>query len=146
MDPRPRACRFTQDSQELWVSSEIAGTVSVIDASTHTTKATIAFQIPGVTREKIQPVGIQIDRDRRLAYVALGPANRIAVIDAQTYKVLEYLLVGQRVWNLAFDSKEQHLFTANGASNDLSIIDLQKRKVIRSVAVGQGPWGIAVAP
>ncbi|MEY4684572.1 MAG: hypothetical protein RLZ25_1031 [Pseudomonadota bacterium] len=146
VDPRPRACRFTQDSQELWVSSEIAGTVSVIDTSAHTLKATINFQIPGVTREKIQPVGIQIDRDRRFAYVALGPANRIAVIDAQTYKVLDYLLVGQRVWNLAFDSKEKHLVTANGGSNDISIIDLEKRKVLRSVAVGQGPWGIVVTP
>ena len=146
VDPRPRGCRFTQDSQELWVSSEIAGTVSVIDVSTHTPKATISFQIPGVTREKIQPVGIQIDRDRQFAYVALGPANRVAVIDAQSYKVLDYLLVGQRAWNLAFDSKEKHLVTANGASNDISIIDVEKRKVLRSVAVGQGPWGIVVTP
>jgi len=146
VDPRPRACRFTRDSQELWVSSEIAGTVTVIDTATHTPKTSISFQIPGVTREKIQPVGIQIDRDRRLAYIALGPSNRVAVIDAQNYKVLDYLLVGQRVWNLSFDAQEKHLVTANGASNDISIIDLEKRKVLRSVAVGQGPWGIVVIP
>jgi PQQ-dependent catabolism-associated beta-propeller protein len=146
VDPRPRACRFTADSEELWVSSEIAGTVTVLDSTSRARKATISFQIPGVTREKIQPVGIQIDRNRQWAYVALGPSNRVAVVDAKTFKVIEYLLVGQRVWNLAFDSQEKYLITANGNSNDISIVDLASRKVLRSVAVGQGPWGVVVTP
>jgi PQQ-dependent catabolism-associated beta-propeller protein len=146
VDPRPRACQFSHDSEELWVSSEIAGTVTVLDVATRAKKATISFQIPGVTREKVQPVGIQIDRQRQFAYVALGPSNRVAVVDAKTFKVIEYLLVGQRVWNIAFDSKENHLITANGNSNDISIIDLASRKVLRSVGVGQGPWGVVVTP
>ena len=146
VDPRPRACRFSDDGSELWVSSEIAGTVTVLDTATRQPKTTITFQIPGVTREKIQPVGIIIDHQHEKAYVALGPANRIAVIDAKTFKVNHYLLVGQRVWNLAFDSKQKHLVTANGGSNDISIVDLQSQKVLRSVAVGQGPWGVVIGP
>lgn len=146
VDPRPRACAFTDDGQQLWVSSEIAGTVTVLDAQTRQPAGKVGFKIPGVTQEKIQPVGIKIDKERRYAYVALGPSNRVAMVDAHTLQVAEYFLVGQRVWNLEFSPDQKRLYTTNGVSNDVSIIDLEKRKVLKSVAVGQYPWGIAVKP
>ena len=146
VDPRPRYTTFTSDSQQLWITSEIAGTLSIIDTGTRRIVKTLAFKIPGVTQEKIQPVGIKIDPARRFAYVALGPANRVAVIDAQKLEVVDYWLVGQRVWNLEFSPDFKRLYTTNGLSNDVSIIDLENRKVLKSVAVGQYPWGIAVKP
>lgn len=146
VDPRPRALSFTDDSQQLWVTSEIAGTVTVFDVATRKPVKTLKFQIPGVTADKIQPVGVVIDQRRRWAYVALGPANRVAVINAQTLTIDDYLLVGQRVWNLAFSPEQKRLYTTNGLSNDLSIIDLTDHKVVKSVAVGRYPWGVAVAP
>jgi PQQ-dependent catabolism-associated beta-propeller protein len=146
VDPRPRAARFTADGKQLWVTSEIAGTLSVLDVATRQPIKRIAFKIPGVTQEKIQPVGIRIDREGRYGYVALGPANRVAVIDARSFAVQDYLLVGQRVWNLEFSPDESRLYTTNGLSNDISIIDLVHRKVLKSVAVGHYPWGVAVSP
>jgi YVTN family beta-propeller protein len=68
------------------------------------------------------------------------------VINAQTYQVEKYLLVGQRVWNLAFSPDQTRLYTTNGISNDVSIIDLVEQKVTKSVAVGRYPWGVAVKP
>ena len=41
-----------------------------------------ASKSPGVTKEAIQPVGVRVTKDGKLAFVALGPANRVAVIDA----------------------------------------------------------------
>ena len=41
----------------------------------------ITFSIPGLRREAIQPVGIGMTRDGKTAFVALGPANRVAVVD-----------------------------------------------------------------
>ena len=102
--------------------------------------------MPGVGREKIQPVGVVIDNKRQWAYVALGPANRVAVVNAQTYEVEKYLLVGARVWNLAFSPQQERLYTTNGASHDISIIDLAEHKVTKSIAVGRYPWGVAVKP
>ena len=87
-------------------------------------------------------MGIVISPDRKLAFVALGPANRVAVIDAQSYEVMRYLLVGQRVWNLAFNPDQTRLYTTNGVSNDISVIDLAALKVIKSIPVGQLPWGV----
>jgi YVTN family beta-propeller protein len=97
-----------------------------------------------VPDEAIQPVGVKIKSDRSRAFVALGPANRVAVIDAQDLEVEEYLLVGQRVWQLAFSPDEKFLYTTNGVSNDVSVIDVEDEKVVKSVAVGSFPWGVAV--
>ena len=83
---RPRVARYTADGQEVWVSSEVGGTVSVIDATTRKLIHTIEFAIPGVPVEGIQPVGIAITPDRSRAFVALGPANRVAVVNAKTYE------------------------------------------------------------
>ena len=94
--------------------------------------------------EAIQPVGVRITKDRTWAFVALGPANRVAVVDAQTYEVEDYLLVGQRVWQLAFSPDEKFLYSTNGVSNDISVIDVEELEVVKSVPVGRLPWGVAV--
>ena len=107
VDQRPRVAEFTADGAEVWVSAEIGGTVSVIDNATREVKHKITFAIPGVPDEAIQPVGVRVTSDRSRAFVALGPANRVAVVDAQSYEVEDYLLVGQRVWQLAFSPDEK---------------------------------------
>ena len=76
----------------------------------------------------------------------LGPANRIAVINVANLTVEKMLLVGARVWNIAFSADQKYLYSANGLSNDMSIIDLEQLKVIRSIGVGTNPWGLAVKP
>jgi PQQ-dependent catabolism-associated beta-propeller protein len=146
VDSRPRFAEFTADGKQVWVSAEIGGTVSVIDAATRQVIKTIGFEVPGVTKEAIQPVGVRVTRDSKLAFVALGPANRVAVIDAQTFEVKDYLLVGQRVWQLAFNADQSRLFTTNGVSNDISVIDVPALEVIKSITVGNQPWGVAVMP
>jgi len=120
--------------------------VSVIDAAKRGIVKRISFSVPGVPAEAIQPVGIAITRDRKLAFVALGPANRVAVIDAQSYEVTRYLLVGQRVWSLAFNPDQSRVYTTNGVSNDISVIDVGSLKVLKSVPVGQAPWGVVSRP
>ena len=120
--------------------------MTVIDPKTRKIIAKIGFEIPGVNQDAIQPVGVRITKDGKRAFVALGPANRVAVIDAATFKVERYLLVGQRVWQLGFTPDEKLLFTTNGTSNDVSVIDVEKLRVLRSIKVGRYPWGVVVAP
>jgi YVTN family beta-propeller protein len=79
-------------------------------------------------------------------FVALGPANRVAMIDGESLEVLDYLLVGQRVWNLGFTPDEKYILTTNGNSNDVSVIDVAAGKVLKSIQVGEQPWGVVVAP
>ncbi|HEX8374349.1 MAG TPA: PQQ-dependent catabolism-associated beta-propeller protein, partial [Geminicoccaceae bacterium] len=144
VDQRPRFAEFTGDDAEVWVTSEIGGTVSVIDNATRQIKKKITFEVRGVPAEAIQPVGMAVLKDRSRAFVALGPANRIAVIDAKTFAVEKYLLVGQRVWQVALSPDEKFLYTTNGVSNDISVIDVENLETIKSVTVGAFPWGVAV--
>ncbi len=146
VDPRPRNARFRHDGSEVWVSSELGGTVSVIDPKTHTITHKISFAIQGLRGDEIQPEDIQFTKDDKLAFVALGPANRVAVVDATTYQVKKYLLVGERVWHLGFTPDYKQLLTANGLSNDVSVIDVPDLTVTRSIPVGQLPWGVVVNP
>ena len=144
VDARPRVAVFNKDGTEIWVSAEVGGTVSIIDPKTFKIKSKINFKIPGVNQDSIQAVGIQLASDGKYAFVALGPSSRVAVIDQKTKKVLIYLLVGQRVWQLAFTPDEKRLISTNGVSNDISIIDIEKMKTIKSIKVGRFPWGVVI--
>src|SRR5262245_65040264 len=57
VDSRPRFAEFKRDGSEVWVSSEVGGTVSIIDPAKHTVTKKISFDIPGLRKEAIQPVG-----------------------------------------------------------------------------------------
>lgn len=144
--PRPRNARFRRDGAEVWVSSELGGQVSVIDPKTHKITHLISFPVQGLRSDQVQPEDIAFGKDDKLAFVALGPANRVAVVDTATYKVTQYLLVGERVWHLGFTPDLKKLLTANGLSNDVSVIDATDLRVTRSIPVGQQPWGVVVNP
>lgn len=145
VDSRPRFAEFKKDGTELWVSAEIGGTVSIIDPVKKEVTKKITFEIPGLRAEAIQPVGVRLTKDGSKGFVALGPANRIAVVNAATHEVEKYLLVGQRVWQLAFTPDEKYLLGTNGVSNDVSVIDVTSGKVVTTVQVGELPWGVAVS-
>jgi YVTN family beta-propeller protein len=96
--------------------------------------------------EWLQPVGLKVTADGSKIFIALGPANRVAVVDGATLEVKDYIIVGQRVWQLGFTPDQKYLLTTNGNSNDITVIDVEKEKAIKSVQVGQQPWGVVVSP
>ncbi len=147
VDQRPRYAQYTADGSKLYVSSEIGGTVSVIDPNADGGPAItkkISFDVAGVVPEALQPVGVKVTSDGKFVFVALGPSNRVAVIDGETDEVIKYLLVGQRVWQLDFTADESFLLSTNGNSNDISFIDVEKLEVVKSSQVGEQPWGVAI--
>ncbi len=146
VDQRPRHVEFNHDGSQLWASAEIGGTVSVVDVATRKIVKTLRFEIKGVHPDKVQPVGVRLTRDGKYAFVALGPANHVAVVDAKTFEVLDYLLVGRRVWHMAFNPDESLLLATNGISGDVSVIDVKALKVTKSIKVGRYPWGVVVTP
>ncbi|MGB0058040.1 MAG: beta-propeller fold lactonase family protein, partial [Methyloceanibacter sp.] len=135
VDTRPREAKFTPDGKQVWVSSEVGGTISVIDASNWKLIKKIGFEVPGVRAESLQPVGMEFTKDGKYLFVALGPANRVAVIDPKTYEVKQYILVGQRPWHLELSPDQSKLYVANGLTNDMTIIDVASLKAEKSVPV-----------
>ncbi|WP_299483660.1 YVTN family beta-propeller repeat protein [uncultured Roseibium sp.] len=146
VDQRPRHAEFTHDGSELWVSSEIGGTITVFDRESQTEKAKINFEIQGIHPDRVQPVGFEMTKDGKHVFVALGPSNHVAVVDPETYEVTDYLLVGRRVWHMAFNGDESLLFTTNGVSGDVTVIDVAELAPIKTIKVGRFPWGAAYRP
>ena len=83
---RPRAVVWEPDSKRFWVSAEIGGTLTLIEAGSWRVAGTVTFAVPGVPPEAIQPVGMALSRDGRRLFVALGPANRVAVVDTRSLR------------------------------------------------------------
>ena len=146
VDQRPRHVEFSKDSKTLWASSEIGGTVAVIDVATRQITKNISFKIKGVHPDKILPVGVKLSDNGKYAYVALGPANHVAVVNTKTFEVEDYILVGRRVWHMDFNQDQSLLLTTNGISGDVSVVDLSKNKAIKTIKVGRYPWGVIVKP
>ena len=90
------------------------------------------------------PVDLLITDDGSRAYVALGRANHVAVVDVKKREVIEYILVGKRAWGLALTADEKKLYVANGLSDDVTIIDTETLKPIASVPVGRVPYDILI--
>jgi PQQ-dependent catabolism-associated beta-propeller protein len=114
VDSRPRHAEFTADGAQMWVSSEIGGTVTVFNVADQKELAKIRFELPGVKPDVIQPVGFEFLPGGGKVFVALGPSNHVAVVNAQTFEVETYILVGRRVWHMAFNADHTQLFTTNG--------------------------------
>ena len=67
-----RFAEFKRDGSEVWVSSEVGGTVSIIDPVKREVTKKITFDIPGLRKEAIQPVGISLTKDGKTGFVAPG--------------------------------------------------------------------------
>ena len=83
-------------------------------------------------------------KDGKTAYVTLGHAAQVAVVDVPTRKVQAYMLVGKRPWGVALSGDEKTLYVANGLSDDISVINLTSRKAVISIPVGRVPYGVLV--
>ncbi|WP_424931226.1 YVTN family beta-propeller repeat protein [Amaricoccus macauensis] len=146
VDSRPRHAEFTHDGGQLWVSAEIGGTVTVFETADQSEIGKITFEIQGVHPDKVQPVGFEFDGSHETVFVALGPSNHVAAVNAETLEVEDYILVGRRVWHMAFNSDKSLLFTTNGVSGDVTVIDVAAREPIKTIKVGRFPWGAALRP
>ncbi|MEJ2417534.1 MAG: glutamate-5-semialdehyde dehydrogenase, partial [Exilibacterium sp.] len=105
-----------KDGKQLWVSSEIGGTVSVIDVATRKIIKKIGFEIPGIEKESIQPVGIKISADGKLAFIALGPAARVAVIkhlDGICHVYIDDKADAQKAFAIALNAKTHRYGVCN---------------------------------
>ncbi|WP_254789482.1 PQQ-dependent catabolism-associated beta-propeller protein [Variovorax sp. OV329] len=141
---RPRRMAFTPDGKELWVTNELDASVSIVATDTGTVKDTIKFEVKGARSEDITPVGIQISRDGKRAFVALGRANHVAFVDVPARKVTHLVLVGKRAWNVTLDKAEARLYVVNGLSDDVTVVDVAAAKPIKSIPVGRVPYGLVV--
>lgn len=141
---RPRRFIELPTRGELWVTNEMSGSVSVIDTDEYEVVETISFQPSGFRANDVTPVGITARADGSTAYVTLGRANHVAVVNVAQRSISDYVLVGERAWGLALSRDERTLYVANGLSDDMSIVDTESLRVSRSIPVARTPHSIVV--
>ncbi|NDV52728.1 PQQ-dependent catabolism-associated beta-propeller protein [Yangia sp. PrR007] len=144
VDTRPRRFALTPDGKELWVSAELAGIVDIIDVETLKLVGDVPFLPTGFRAEQVTPVDLEISADGQRAYVALGRANHVAVVDVPKRKVIDYILVGSRAWGLALTADQSRLYVANGLSDDVTVIDTRSLRALTSIPVGRVPYDILI--
>jgi PQQ-dependent catabolism-associated beta-propeller protein len=141
---RPRRGIFTPDGAEYWVTNELGGTVSILDTMTLEIIDEIFFEKPGMREGDINPVQLVMTASGETAYITLGRAMHVAVVDVKSRLVTDYILAGDRVWGAALTTDENFLMVTNGASDDISIIDTKKKVAVKAVAVGRTPHTIRI--
>jgi YVTN family beta-propeller protein len=141
---RPRRFTATPDGKELWVSTELSGEVYIIDREKLVVTGKIEFLPPGMRKSDVTPVGLTMTSDGKTAYVTLGHANNIAVVDVATRAVQGYILVGKRAWGATLSRDDKTLYVTDGLGDDLTVIDTASRKATISVPVGRTPWGVVI--
>ncbi len=95
-------------------------------------------------KSDVTPVGLRMTKDGKTAYVTLGHAAHVAIVDVPTRNVQGYILVGKRSWGFGMSRDEKTLYVASGFGDDVTVIDLKARKATLSIPVGRIPWGVVI--
>jgi len=92
---------FTADGRHALVTNASAANLAVFDTRTKLRIATVELAEPGIAYNQTMlgsaalPIGVAVDPARPRAYVAISGGDRIAVVDTQSWKVVDYWAAGR---------------------------------------------------
>jgi len=112
----PRGMRFTADSRRLFVASEQAHVVSVVDMATFTVEKSVPT---GGSR----PVDVALSPDGKRAWVSHGDSGDLRVLDAVSLDVLATIPVGPRAWWTALTPDGSRLYVTVGRAGEVAVVD-----------------------
>ena len=136
---RPRRFAMTPDGTQLWVANELGASVSIIETTGHTVAATPKFEPKGFRADDVSPVGITMSADGGTAYITLGKANHVAVVDVASHRRCRTTSGRQARLGPHARSQQPGLFVANGLSDDVSVVDTATRKAVKTIRAGRVP-------
>ena len=147
------------EAARLYVSNEDGHSVTVLDADTGATIATIAVGK--------RPRGMKLDHDGSRLFVAVSglpkcppsvpdeecaklerdlKADGIAIVDTATHKVVQVLHAGSDPEQFALSPDGSKLFVANEDAATMSVVDVDKRRRRWARSVGREPEGVGITP
>ena len=88
---------------------------------------------------------VTVDVQRRRVYAAHTGSERLAIVDADSGKVLGQVKIGS-LHGVAVDPISGHVFTGNGMDNSVSEVDPVAMKVLRTTDVGGAVDAVAYDP
>ncbi len=134
----PVDVKLTHDGKRLYVVSQGANELAVVDPASRTVIARIP--VGNVPR------GLTLSADEKHAYVTNSWSDTVSEIDTTTLRVTRTLPAGFEPSGVIADPHGELLYVANRIGNDISIIDLQSGQDVKRLAGGRGASYMALTP
>jgi len=129
---------FRPDGREVWVASESADRVVVVDAIERRKLAEI-----DVGR---QPHDVAFHPDGSRAYVSNRLDDDVSIVDVASREVTGRLPVGDEPHGLLVDRSGRTLFVADASADRISVVDLETGTETKRLAASRNPWSMALSP
>ncbi|WP_157572073.1 YVTN family beta-propeller repeat protein [Hydrogenophaga taeniospiralis] len=152
----------TWAADQVYVANEGADTVSVLDAA--------SFQTLASVRVGRMPHNVQVSPDGKFAWVtnngepgpmadaaahkgmapgahgAMAQPGAVWVIDTGTQAIVARVPVGMHPAHVVVSPDGRLAYVTNGGDNSVSVIDTSARKLVASIPVGPFPHGLRISP
>ena len=95
------------------------------------------------------PTSLSFNSNKNLIYVTNTNSNTVSVIDANTNKVIDTVLVEKNPQNVKYVADTNSIYVANYGSSTISVIDANTNKVNKSINLARhddGPVSIEFDP
>jgi YVTN family beta-propeller protein len=136
---RPHCAHFSPTDGLLYVSTELADTVTIIDPKTNK----VVGSIPTGQRESHM---LAFSHDGRRIYTAnVGPGT-VSVLDAAARKTLATIPISKETQRIAVSTDDRYAFTSDQTSPRLAVIDTATNKVAHWVELPGIGYGTAPTP
>lgn len=134
----PRLAAWIQSREgknEVWVSNEGTGTVTIYRSGTTQAVQTI--------RVGAGPSDIAFSDEGRKAWISNETAGTVSLVNAETYQKIRDIPVGKVPQGMAVTRAKDRLLVANFGSDNLSVINTAEGRSEGSISVCQGPIDLA---
>jgi len=136
---RPHCAKFSPTDGLLYVSTELADSVTIIDPKTNK----IVGSIPTGQPESHM---LAFSHDGRRIYTAnVGPGT-VSVLDVAARKTLAIIPISKETQRIAVSTDDRYAFTSDQTSPRLAVIDTASNKVARWVELPGIGYGTATTP
>jgi YVTN family beta-propeller protein len=90
-----------------------------------------------------------LTKDQRRLFVSMPTINQVAVVDTDSWKVIQNIDVGPKPTHLSLSPDEQTLWVtgqnADAAATSVTVVDVKTLTVVASLQTGRGPHRLAFA-
>jgi DNA-binding beta-propeller fold protein YncE len=123
---------LSPDNSQLWITSPLASSLSIIDTLTNTE---VSARAVGQTTD------VAFNSTGTHAYITSAP-NKVVELDTATFQVLNTYTVGSGPTDIVMSYGDAFLVVNNSTDGSVSVIDLIQN-VVKTTKVGANPTGIA---
>lgn len=133
----PRSLAASADGREVYVTSFLTDTLTVIDAATDRVSAAIPLPVGATFAVAVHPKTAQV-------WATGQDDGALVVVDVAARRVVDRVAVGDDPRGLSFSPAGDRLYVTTAASNEIYVVDAVSHELLGRYAASAGPRGISV--